>query len=145
MKAISLWQPWASLWLTDAKIHETRHWPTKYRGFLYVHAAKHPIRESDISPELREICEDLWGGHFWTELPFGAVIGVVNLVDCVKTEMSTVLSERDSHCGDFSPGRFAWRRELLTTSIGPWPYKGRQGLFNIDDLDVVANKILGGT
>jgi activating signal cointegrator 1 len=55
MKAISLWQPWASLWFTDSKIHETRHWSTRHRGPLYVHAAKRPIRESDLSDRLIEI------------------------------------------------------------------------------------------
>ena len=40
MKAISLWQPWGSLWLSPAKRHETRHWQTRHRGKLLVHAAK---------------------------------------------------------------------------------------------------------
>ena len=50
MKAISLWQPWASLCVLPGpngravKTIETRSWPTKYRGPLAVHAAK---REPD--------------------------------------------------------------------------------------------------
>lgn len=34
MKAISLWQPWASLWMAGRKRFETRHWETKHRGAL---------------------------------------------------------------------------------------------------------------
>ncbi|TRU31740.1 MAG: ASCH domain-containing protein [Microcystis aeruginosa Ma_QC_B_20070730_S2] len=43
MKAISLWQPWASLVANGLKLYETRGWPTKYRGVLAIHAAKRPL------------------------------------------------------------------------------------------------------
>ncbi len=39
MKAITLWQPWASLIAIGAKKIETRSWATKYRGPLAIHAA----------------------------------------------------------------------------------------------------------
>lgn len=38
--ALSLTQPWASLVVLGEKQWETRSWPTKYRGELYIHAAK---------------------------------------------------------------------------------------------------------
>jgi hypothetical protein len=47
MKAISLWQPWASLWVSGRKIHETRSWRTRHRGWLAVHAARRI--EADLS------------------------------------------------------------------------------------------------
>ena len=40
IKAISLWQPWASLIALGGKKIETRSWPTKYRGPLAIHASK---------------------------------------------------------------------------------------------------------
>jgi len=43
IKAISLWQPWASLVANGLKLYETRGWPTKYRGVLAIHAAKRPL------------------------------------------------------------------------------------------------------
>src|SRR6185436_9203151 len=49
LPCISLWQPWGSLWCSDAKEHETRHWPTSHRGWLAVHAAKRKI--DDLSGE----------------------------------------------------------------------------------------------
>lgn len=142
--AITLWQPWASLWL-GPKVHETRSWSTKYRGLLHVHASVRPIRRAELSDELIDLCEDEFGGHFWTELPRGAVVGIVELVDCLPTVPTpdVPLDENDRLCGDFSPGRFAWRRAPSPTHIGPWPYKGKQGLFRCDDLDQVANRELG--
>lgn len=44
MKAISLWQPWASLIAAGVKSIETRGWPTNYRGQIAIHAAKRPRR-----------------------------------------------------------------------------------------------------
>lgn len=142
MRAISLWQPWASLWLTDHKWHETRHWHTSYRGPLYINAAKRPIRDGDLSLELERLCLTEFGQFFRAELPYGAVIGIVNLIECSETQ-TVGTSDVDKLCGDWTPGRFAWLRAPQPTHIGPWPYRGRQGFFNVNDLDQVANRCLG--
>lgn len=39
MRALTLWQPWASLIALGAKTIETRSWSTKYRGPIAIHAA----------------------------------------------------------------------------------------------------------
>jgi activating signal cointegrator 1 len=136
---LTLWQPWASLWL-GPKIHETRGWATKHRGLLYVHAAVRRIRRADMSDELISLCEDEFGGHFWTELPRGHIVGTVRIVDCIPItpEQTLLASPDDRICGNWTPGRFAWRRDPKVSHVGPWPYKGKQGLFRCDDLDAVA-------
>lgn len=56
MKAISLWQPWASLIACGAKPFETRHWappPELIGQRIAIHAAK------KIGPENRDFAEDL--------------------------------------------------------------------------------------
>lgn len=134
MKAISLWQPWASLWLTDAKIHETRHWPTSHRGLLLVHAAKRKI--DDLSGDrLDEICGGIWGHHWGLELPRGALIGIVRLVGCDRTEDMPIghQSTEDYECGDFSPGRYAWLRASPQVFAEPIPYRGQQSFFEVPD------------
>ncbi len=57
IKAISLWQPWASLVAAHVKRHETRHWSTEYRGLLAIHAAKTLDRAG--APD--ELCEAVLG------------------------------------------------------------------------------------
>jgi hypothetical protein len=47
VKALSLWQPWASLIAVGAKRFETRSWQTSHRGPLLIHAAQK------------------WGGQLW--------------------------------------------------------------------------------
>jgi activating signal cointegrator 1 len=135
VKAITLWQPWASLWLTGAKIHETRSWPTKHRGSLAVHAAK---RDVPLVPlELHRLCEDYMGLEYRMELPLGAVLGVIELVDCVPTGGLIPISHQDILCGDFSADRWAWRRGQFVQFEKPIDCKGRQGLWNWPCTDIL--------
>lgn len=143
MRAISLWQPWASLWLTERKIHETRTWFASYRGPLAVHAAKRALTAAEIRmfpPRLLDIVQSEFGFAWPGALPYGSLIGVVELERCRHTEDVYDASwfdgkaERapdDYWCGDFSAGRFAWQRggyQLLKT---PLPFKGQQGFFSV--------------
>lgn len=135
LKAISMWQPWGSLWLSPNKRHETRHWATTHRGPLLVHAAKKFIK--DIDGKLGDILDSEFGNHWGVDLPSGALIGLVNLVAVVPTETLyasgnlTDDEEIDLACGDFSPGRFAWRRGVYRRFKEPIPYRGHQSIFSV--------------
>jgi activating signal cointegrator 1 len=133
MKAVSLWQPWASLWVSERKEHETRHWATSHRGWILVHAAKRI--EFDHDPRLSEILDDEFGPHWGLELPRGALIGMVDLVTCRETELMPFGHEKtdDYCCGNFEPRRFAWRRRAFRKFDQPIPYRGAQGIFNVPD------------
>lgn len=136
MKAISLWQPWASLWVLGFKIHETRHWPTNVRGAVAVHAAKRWTRETvellHTEPFRSALMPYINNGS--PCLPVGAFVGVVNIVDCKPVEQ-VALTDPDASFGDFSPGRFAWRAGEFWT-ISPLPAKGRQGFWEITPEDL---------
>lgn len=133
MKAISLWQPWASLWLSPAKVHETRGWATRHRGPLAVHAAKQMM--VDVSPDLEALLLDEFGGHWAMDLPRGAIIGVVTLTDCIQIDYAAKIAADgdDLACGDWTKGRFAWRRHGFRLLPEPVPYRGQQGLFDVPD------------
>lgn len=137
MKAISLWQPWASLWLTDAKIHETRHWGTSHRGRLAVHAAKRKIDDLE-GDRLGDICNGIFGHHFYQDLPLGAIIGVVNLTECRQMKFTSPEHDDDMECGDWDDERYAWRRGEVVKLREPIPYRGAQGFFNVPDELVLA-------
>src|ERR1700694_3122793 len=55
MKALSLWQPWASLIAMGLKEFETRHWATSYRGPLVIHAAKRPLEADTLSDAIHRL------------------------------------------------------------------------------------------
>ena len=46
MKALTIWQPWASLLVSGQKKYETRSWATAYRGPIAIHAAMRPVRRT---------------------------------------------------------------------------------------------------
>lgn len=145
MKAISIWQPHATLLMLGLKPYETRGWaiPRSILGTrVAIHAAK-------ADGDLREIAEYLVGrqagserdegieayvravsdGGFATlaEMPRGCILGSVVLSDCVPAEAAL----NHHNFGDFSPGRFAWRASEPVLLPTPVPFRGMQGFFDV--------------
>lgn len=91
MKAITLWQPWASLIAVGAKKYETRSWATKYRGLLAIHAsAKDPkIIFATLPTCIQNAMSPILLEHYllWENMPCGAVIATAVLMDCHKIEV----------------------------------------------------------
>lgn len=131
MKALSLWQPWASLWAIDSKRYETRHWPILYRGPLAIHAAKKLC--TDIDEALRAILEDEFGGHWAVDLPRGAIIATCELVDCLPTATLIMIKPEERAQGNFTPGRYAYEAQNKQMLKAPIPFRGMQGLFTVPD------------
>jgi activating signal cointegrator 1 len=146
IKAITLWQPWASLIATGAKTWETRSWPTSYRGPLAIHASKRWGSDQQFSMSNWDFQGGLaplvgkpldLSGRSWSgvgvtvdHLPFGAVIAVCRLVDCVRTDSLTQAQiGTDRPFGDYSPGRYAWKTDDLQVLAEPIPARGAQGLW----------------
>jgi hypothetical protein len=159
MRALSLLQPWATLWVSGAKLIETRGWGTKYRGPVAVHASARMRREDVELCFLQPFADALaaLGFNQAADLPKGKVLGTVNLVDC--TEMVGTPNERGVRCscpehtvlrsgaqiteterafGLYEPGRFAWMTGPERTILAdPIPCRGSLGLWTLPD-DVAA-------
>lgn len=132
MKALSLWQPWASLMAFGAKRFETRGYATGVRGELAIHAAKK--KDNDCLALCREepFRSALVGGgiDFIGDLPFGAIVAVGKLVACHRVEdIRETLSEQELAFGDYRVGRFAWEWELTERLATPVPAIGKQGFW----------------
>jgi len=136
LPVISLWQPWASLIFapTQPKRHETRSWSypaSLHRRRVGIHAAQKVVPDALISPELAEVCEHEIGPQWRHSVPFGAIIGTVQLGACVYTQLVCPDAD-DRSCGDWTAGRFAWEllypREIERDVL---LWKGRQGWFSV--------------
>lgn len=155
MRALSLWQPWATAVAGHAKRIETRSWYTEYRGPLAIHAAKRCVK-SELA---FYASEDAWvgalasarvklaNGPLWDLLPFGAIVATCDLIDCRATEHFCSIeldaplkpdpvygnhlpwTERDM--GNFEPGRFGWVLGNVCPLTTPVPFVGRQGFFDV--------------
>jgi len=137
MKALTVCQPYAHLIASGRKRVENREWPTSYRGLLYIHAGKN---RSWLDEDNYGIALD--------RMAFGAVVALARLVDCLHIEAI----DR----GDYDQ-KYPWLRDHEHTEgtwcwvldgvspIGPWPWRGSQGLFDINEseLESIANRQLG--
>jgi hypothetical protein len=111
MKALSLRQPWADLIVYGIKDVENRRWSTRHRGLLVIHAA----RTLDLVAMERV-------GHLLTrEPPTGALIGTVEVFDCV----------RDAKSQWAWAGHWHWVVANARPLPEPVPCRGYPGLFDV--------------
>lgn len=137
MKALSLWQPWASLIMSGAKVHETRSWsapPLIIGQRIAIHAAMRMVRPFEISPELHRVCMRYLGSTYQHVLPMGSIIGFATLAYSAPVEnFKHNLAPDDAVCGNFADGRFGWRMKDIEELAAPIYARGRQKLWNWDE------------
>lgn len=66
------------------------------------------------------------------DLPRGAILCRVDLVDCIETHPLTWPYPPELYFGDYRPGNYMWMLDNLKT-FEPVSYRGRQRLFNVPD------------
>jgi len=144
MKAISLYDPWATLISISMKKWETRSWFTSHRGPIAIHSTK------KFDEEDRSIClcepfrSALVAGGIKTlgDMPRGAIIAVGRLVGIARAEDERAsLSEQERAFGDYSDGRFAWVFADVRRLPEPVPCSGLQGLWTLPD--AIERRVMG--
>lgn len=100
MKAVSIKQPWASLIAHGIKDIENRTWKTNFRGKIYIHAsaklAAPKNKLGDLMPDNISANDLDWYGWVWNkEYPVSAIIGEVEIVDCVINHQSIWAEKSD--------------------------------------------------
>lgn len=133
-------QPWASLFLLGEAPFETRTWKTNHRGPMAIHTSKKP----DKAVLNHKAIQYLLGKYGYTKenIPTGVIIGIVDLVNCLKViedhqtwavlEDGRIVSGNDYILGDYKIGNYAWEvrdRKFLDNFI---PAKGQLGLWEYD-------------
>lgn len=129
IKALTLYQPYATLIAIGAKRFETRSWADPYRGPLAIHAGK----TLDVN----------WGDRafmHWLsvvdiddprKLPMGAVICICELTNIWHTEQVVGhISEQEMAFGNFLPKRAAWELKVTEVFEKPIPARGSQKLWD---------------
>ena len=144
MKALTLYQPWASLIAHGVKTIETRSWaPTGILDDrLAIHAGKR-VERSNLDPETERAIAGLYGMEWWLEVPRGEVVctALVSDLRCVLETDGEVahLSQSsipgasptvpiDPH-GDFRKGRWLWFLRDVQRLDPTVPAVGRMGLW----------------
>lgn len=135
MLALSVRQPWAFAIMKLGKDVENRSFATKHRGPLLIHASKLYDHEGE---------EDLFRrgyslpGFDSPSIHPGGIVGIVKLIDCVSSETIRSLGAATTDHqmrvarSPWYTGQMGWLLEEPRET--PFvPYRGRLGLFEIDD------------
>ena len=127
MRALSIHQPWAWAILQAGKTIENRTWSTKHRGPILVHASK---SRASYDREKQLDWKALYGVDLppWEELETGAVVGVVDVVDCVSPT-----SSRAIRLNPWTEGPVCWVLANPRPFPEPIPFRGAQLLFEVPD------------
>lgn len=116
MKAITVKQPWASLIVEGIKDIENRTWKTNFRGRVLIHAGVTPAKgwtkrdggayvlndKQYFTVTVSDKFAEIFGSH----LTFGAIIGSVEIVDCVVNHPSIWAEKSHMLYDGFSPSEY---------------------------------------
>jgi activating signal cointegrator 1 len=143
MRALSLYQPWASLMAVGAKRIETRSWPTSYRGLVAIHAAKKWDAELRATALRKRFAACLSEGlpieveFNPDDLPRGCFVAVGHLHRVLSTtEHAIAIPQQDTDefwFGDYSEGRFMWVFDEVWKLSSPVYARGQMGLWTLDE------------
>ncbi|RJX18538.1 MAG: 2-oxoglutarate dehydrogenase E1 [Ammonifex sp.] len=148
MKALTLYQPYATLLALNLKGPETRSWATNYRGPVAIHAAK------NFPAWARELCRQepflsvlRKAGIIGCDLPLGCIVGQAKLQTIFRITPGGMVEAADNRTcgyfvvrqlpgepersfGDYRPGRFAWDFIDPQHFEPAIPARGAQGLWD---------------
>lgn len=134
MKCLSIQQPWASLICGGIKDVENRSWRVNDApGRILIHAGKSMRFNPEENPLFFEILMSnaTTCGYIpeLADMPMGAIIGYADIVGF--TEECTSDWAQEGHGAEWK-----WQIENAKLFKEPIPYRGRQGLFDVPELDV---------
>ena len=149
MKALTLYQPWASLIAWGPKNIETRSWraPLHVIGQrIAIHAGKRRVNISDRNaPLLHALIVRHHGPDWQQDLPLGAVLATAVLEGCFMVMeinpdgtlqlegVGTMTQEpRVDAYGDFQPGRWLWMLGGIQRLDPPLPTRGQRMLWDFE-------------
>ena len=146
MKAMTLTQPWATLFVLGVKTVETRNWgpPRNLVGKrMAIHASRETAKREDMDPETWRILEQTG-----TEIPNGAIVATavltahwvishVTMMDGVLTAFGRGRDSKeddqsmqvDPH-GEYRPGRHLWVFNDIEPVTPPVRTRGYPGVWN---------------
>ena len=127
MKAVTIWQPHASLCAAGVKRYETRSWAAyglRIGEDIAIHAAKKVVPVTDIDWEERISIIALFG-HRPEMVAYGAVVAIARFEGNYRAED---VPDPDPY-GNYRPGRWAWRLGNVRELEHPCPARGRERLW----------------
>lgn len=127
MKALSVQQPFALEILGGHKTIEVRTWDTLHRGDLLICSSSKPAFPKEDMEELEE--------EYGCVFLYGHALCVVRVADVRLAQRG---DEEKALMDEIDPESYSWVLEDVHPVI-PFPVKGKQGLFNVDDALIIPS------
>lgn len=143
--ALSIRQPWAWLITNAGKRCENRTWSTRYRGPIYIHAAKGMKREE------YESVAYWWAHQFPGRRPLqtypalppaeslarGGIVGKCEIIDCIRSQYALPLGVTRERADRYIVPWWQGPVGIILAKVQPIEFvacKGKLGLFELDDM-----------
>jgi hypothetical protein len=128
--AITVYQPWASLIAYSFKEFETRHWQppqTLIGQLIAIHAGK---KWTDQEKDWHKVYKQMFPEVREMPVPLGCIVAMCRLTEVVPSEMLVArINPREKATGNFDPGRYGWRLEVVKRADPPIAAQGKQGIW----------------
>ena len=136
MKALTVKQPWGSLIALGLKDIENRTWKTNFRGMIYIHVGKSRTKSDELEVLLtdqnyidihkfkKSIGVEDRVAEYMDTFPLGAIIGEVEIVDCINDSKSTWAMDNHWHWVLKNP--VLYEKPILNVKgkLSFWEFKG---------------------
>lgn len=150
MKALTIWQPWATLIAEGAKPYEFRKWPAPdwiIGEQIVIHAAARPVRPAEVDEIIWRMVTKRGAGLSldWPKaaplldqiklapkrLPLGCGLCLATLSASIRvTELPEVAGMSAAERAEIDPNMWAWKLENIIRFEPPEPRDGQQGFWN---------------
>lgn len=126
MNALTICNPYPVLILDGRKPIENRTWPTRFRGYIAIHAGK--------SREWLDGDEEGVYGIRESDMVFGAIVGVAKLVACLDIKKPETWGEWSYlQWHEHTNGPWCWVLEDVRRLPMAIPHRGAQGLWPVPE------------
>jgi hypothetical protein len=156
MKALTLWQPWATLVIEGVKPFEFRRWPAPnwiWDHRIGIHAGARPVRRKEIDQLIADlVLEEGWGTALAVEpalailrkvradlesIPLSSMLGTAVIGKPVPAAEAVVAAYGENFKGDsdrIDHQVFGWPIRDIKRFEVPVPAKGLQGFWEWDEV-----------
>ena len=155
MKAITIKQPWASLIVHGIKDIENRSWRTNFRGRVLIHASGSHGRKFSVDltdAQTKAAFATIAKETMFGNMPFGAIIGSVDIVDCVINHPSIWAEKTENYTIGMNPKKhenitgkkvvYNWVLANPVLFKKPIPAKGKLSFWEYDGLLAQARNVV---
>ena len=128
MKAITIWEPYASSIAYGIKKYETRTWKTNYRGQIVIHASARKMNKESVA-----LAEKV--GILYPK--YSRVVAIADLTDCIQMTEDFITKQNTTEIllGNWHVGNYAWKLENVKIIDSEEIIKGQQGMWNLKNFN----------